>query len=88
MPDRQTRCQTKKKWSGFLTDQIFWSGPDRYLPTSDHLYRILGMALGRNKQNDHNLIISTYQSMRNFMLNPNLKSKFQFNLRNRVKNQF
>ena len=35
MPDRQTRCQTKKKWSGFLTDQIFWSGPDRYLPTSD-----------------------------------------------------
>ena len=33
-------------------------------------------------------IINTYQSTQNFMLIPNLKSKFQFNLRNGVKNDF
>ena len=39
-------------------------------------------------QNDHNPIINTYQSTRNFTLNPNLKSKFQFNPRNWAENQF
>ena len=45
LPDRQTRCQTKKNWSGFLSDQIFWSGPDRYLPTSDHDGKVLKFSL-------------------------------------------
>ena len=49
--------------------------------------RLIAISM-KNRQNSYNPIIVTYQSTRNFMLNPNLKSKFDFNLRKGVKNWF
>ena len=36
IPDCQTRCQTKKKWSGFFSNQIFPFGPDSRLSNSGY----------------------------------------------------